>query len=116
MAGANIHIGIIAGKLNGVIPAVTPRVMHGINVDALLPRQYSPSATRAHRCNTDNFKATLNVAFGIRNSFEGASKGQRFSLFVHVAVQQATRRPSTHARGAVGSWLPICHGGGGQTA
>ena len=25
MAGANIHIGIIAGKLNGVIPAVTPK-------------------------------------------------------------------------------------------
>ncbi len=24
IAGANIHMGIIAGKLNGVIPAVTP--------------------------------------------------------------------------------------------
>ena len=24
MAGANIHIGIMAGKLNGVMPAVTP--------------------------------------------------------------------------------------------
>ena len=24
MAGANFHIGIMAGKLNGVMPAVTP--------------------------------------------------------------------------------------------
>ena len=35
IAGANFHIGIMAGKLNGVMPATTPkRLAHGIEVDA----------------------------------------------------------------------------------
>ena len=44
IAGANIHIGIIAGKLKGVIPAVTPRAcrMEYISMPGPALSVYSP--------------------------------------------------------------------------
>ena len=68
----NIHIGIIAGKLNGVIPAVTPkRLPHGVHVD---PRScgvgvFALRQVRDPARELDHFQAALNVTVTVRDHF-----------------------------------------------
>jgi hypothetical protein len=71
MAGANIHIGIMAGKLNGVIPPVTPR---GCFIAVL-----------------DHLQPALHVALGVGKGL-AVLGAQRLGQLVHVAVEQLHER------------------------
>ena len=64
-AGPDFHIGIIAGKLNGVMPATTPkRLAHGIHVDARagVLGELALEQMRDADGELDHFEAALDVA------------------------------------------------------
>ena len=69
MATPNIHIGIMAGKLNGVMPATdAQRLAHRIDVDAR-PGAFGVFALQRVRDaagELDHFEAALDVALASR--------------------------------------------------
>src|ERR1700722_14164485 len=76
IAGANFHIGIIAGKLNGVMPATTPG---GRGVFAL--HEVGNTAGEL-----DHLEAALDVALGIRDDLAvlgGEQRGEAVELLLH---------------------------------
>ena len=95
IAGANIHIGIIAGKLNGVMPAVARPDASNTCVP-----EYAVGG-RPSSVNTDavfrNLKPALNVAFCIWNCL-AVFTAKGFCQFVHIAVQKVTNFIITRAR------------------
>jgi hypothetical protein len=90
MATPNIHIGIMAGKLNGVIPATTPSgLTHGIDVNAgagafgvFALHQMGHAARKL-----DHFQAALNVALGVGDDLAVLRRQQDREL-LHVLFKQ----------------------------
>ena len=91
MATPNIHIGIIAGKLNGVMPAPTPkRLAHGIDVDpgsgalGVLALEHVRNAAGE----LDDLQPTLDVAARVGDDLAVLAGEQRRQL-VHPRLDQA---------------------------
>ena len=81
IAGANFHIGIIAGKLNGVMPATTPR---GWRIEYMSMPGPAPSVNSPFRrcgmpqANSDHLDAALDVALGVGDrSCRARGRGDR---------------------------------------
>ena len=68
IAGANFHIGIIAGKLNGVMPATTPsgwRMRIEVDAGAGAFGVFALQQMRNAAGELDHFEAALDVALGV---------------------------------------------------
>ena len=106
-AGAIFHIGIIAGKLNGVIPAHdAQRLAHRVHVDAGAGAVGELALQQVRRADAelDHLEAALHVARGVGQGL-AVLAAQRLGQLVHVAVEEARRTPSSPAPGAAG-WSP----------
>jgi hypothetical protein len=90
IAGQNFHIGIMAGKLNGVMPATTPSGWRmRIHVDAGARAVGVLALQQVRRADAElrHFEPALHVALGVGDGLAVLAR-QRLGQLVHVAVQQ----------------------------
>ena len=90
IAGANFHIGIIAGKLNGVMPATTPkRLPQRIDVDAGAGAfgVFALHQVRNADGEFHHLEPALDVALGVRNGLAVLAR-QKLGELVVVALGQ----------------------------
>jgi hypothetical protein len=114
MAGPIIHIGIMAGKLNGVIPATTPRA-GASNRRRSRARALSVFALQQVRDpagELDHLQAAHDVALGVGDDLAVLGR-QQVGQLIHVGVEQA-HELEHHPRPALGIGRgPGRLGGGG---
>jgi hypothetical protein len=90
IAMPNIHIGIIAGKLNGVMPgADAERLAHRVNVDpgARTDRIFALQRLRDAATIFDHLEPALDVALGVGDDLAVLAR-QQVGELVHVALDQ----------------------------
>ncbi len=103
IAGAHFHRGIMAGKLNGVMPATTPkRLTHGIHVNAGACGigEFALHEMRHATGKFGDFNAALQIAQRIGNGlavFHGNEGGQ-FFLVLGGELQKFHHYPATELR------------------
>ena len=104
MAGAHFHSGIMAGKLNGVMPGDdAERLAHRVDVDAgagalgVLALQQVRDADGE----LDDLEAALDVALGVGDGL-AVLAGEQFGQARHTRVAPAPGTSSARGRGAAG--------------
>ena len=119
-AGASFHIGIMAGKLNGVMPAATPmgwRMEIHVDAGACAVGVFALEQMRRADAELDHFEPADHITLGVGQGLAMLA-AERFGQLVHIAVQQIDEfhqhaRPALRVGGAPGGLRGGGRGHGG---